>query len=327
MLRAISYCLFSVAILYPGLCFGSLFCVDVVGTPARLREAMITYGDVSLIRRQSESGINYLISSSDDNLSTLRKDATGLVISAQNAELRNTILNILESSRGQNSVIFADVNHLGLVNYFQGGSQSGDTYITAVAEALVNAAGDRGFVFRWGGDEFVIILSTTEAQVLQQFSANIAAQMSDSRGPAARVFHVQAQAMAQEYKSIMRARSFDEVPVHVWRKFYPQEIQMAQRDFSQFQRDYEPMAVQRMRQSRLRRPSVSLGAARNLGASVMALAEQAAEAAKKTYRQQMGLFSDLEKYLGRPSLYATTPQNATPRGVVPTIVIAEDPSL
>lgn len=66
-----------------------------------------------------------------------------------------------EKSKGDH-LVFIDVNNLGKVNYFKGGTQAGDEYLTAVSNSIrKNLRADDRF-FKNGGDELVIVLKTKD---------------------------------------------------------------------------------------------------------------------------------------------------------------------
>lgn len=69
-------------------------------------------------------------------------------------------------------VYFVDINNLKLVNDSLG-HDAGDRYISAVAYALINAAGAKDIVCRYGGDEFLLITSKDEINSLESGMKNL----------------------------------------------------------------------------------------------------------------------------------------------------------
>lgn len=61
------------------------------------------------------------------------------------------------------SLLFVDINRFKLVNDQQG-HEAGDRVLREVASFLVRNVREADFVFRWGGDEFLILMSCDEEQ-------------------------------------------------------------------------------------------------------------------------------------------------------------------
>lgn len=81
------------------------------------------------------------------------------------ARNRNSLEKKLRSMRGEGIDAYyflADVNNLKTTNDTSGHS-AGDELLQTVARVLTEAAGEDGMVFRYGGDEFVVLWSGTDA--------------------------------------------------------------------------------------------------------------------------------------------------------------------
>ena len=64
---------------------------------------------------------------------------------------------------GIHAVVIADIDHFKKIND-NFGHDCGDQVLKKVAQNLQNAVGERGFVSRWGGEEFLILLPETEIE-------------------------------------------------------------------------------------------------------------------------------------------------------------------
>jgi diguanylate cyclase (GGDEF)-like protein len=67
------------------------------------------------------------------------------------------------------SVLFVDVDRFKAINDTYG-HETGDRVLTAVAAFLARHVREADYLFRWGGDEFLLLLSCTEAQALRKGS-------------------------------------------------------------------------------------------------------------------------------------------------------------
>jgi diguanylate cyclase (GGDEF)-like protein len=70
----------------------------------------------------------------------------------------NLVCQILKRQNGDLAIAFVDINGLKKVNDSKG-HKAGDRIIIHVAESLKKAIRSSDFVARWGGDEFVIVLT------------------------------------------------------------------------------------------------------------------------------------------------------------------------
>jgi len=65
------------------------------------------------------------------------------------------------------SLVFVDVDHFKAINDSLG-HEAGDRVLKLVARVLVEHVRQADYVFRWGGDEFLILMSCTEEEARQQ---------------------------------------------------------------------------------------------------------------------------------------------------------------
>jgi len=66
-----------------------------------------------------------------------------------------------ETLNGIYSIILLDVDHFKRINDMMG-HNTGDHVLNALADILKKQIGEKGFVFRWGGEEFLILLPHSE---------------------------------------------------------------------------------------------------------------------------------------------------------------------
>lgn len=77
-------------------------------------------------------------------------------------KLENEFLNY-KKTKNKFSVIIADIDYFKKIND-NFGHDCGDQVLKKVAQNLRDAVGERGFVSRWGGEEFLILLPETEIE-------------------------------------------------------------------------------------------------------------------------------------------------------------------
>jgi len=79
-------------------------------------------------------------------------------------------------------VLLVDVDRFKSINDAYGHT-SGDACLRAVAEALLGAVRAADSCFRWGGDEFVVLLPATDLAAPREAAARAAAAVADRRAP------------------------------------------------------------------------------------------------------------------------------------------------
>ncbi len=112
----------------------------------------------------------------EDELRTLahRDTLTGL---PNRAFLDETLARVLTTSApGTVAVLFIDLDRFKLVNDAYGHT-AGDTLLTAMAQGLTTELGDAGTVSRFGGDEFVAVITETSAAAATAIAERLVATL------------------------------------------------------------------------------------------------------------------------------------------------------
>jgi diguanylate cyclase (GGDEF)-like protein len=65
------------------------------------------------------------------------------------------------------SILYIDIDHFKAIND-QRGHQTGDEVLKTVGAILRELTRQADYVFRWGGDEFLVLLSATEPEALNK---------------------------------------------------------------------------------------------------------------------------------------------------------------
>jgi diguanylate cyclase (GGDEF)-like protein/excisionase family DNA binding protein len=81
------------------------------------------------------------------------------------------------------SLMMVDLDRFKLVND-NFGHQAGNEFLRKIARAIVGASRDTDAVFRYGGDEFAVLLPHTDAQHVGPVADRIRRALSDTAGPA-----------------------------------------------------------------------------------------------------------------------------------------------
>jgi diguanylate cyclase (GGDEF)-like protein/PAS domain S-box-containing protein len=97
-------------------------------------------------------------------------DLTGL---PNRASLRDRLASLLRADeRSHHTVLFGDVDGLKVVND-EHGHRAGDAVLHTIAERLRSVLRPEDFVARVGGDEFVMIVATTDSATVEALQARI----------------------------------------------------------------------------------------------------------------------------------------------------------
>jgi diguanylate cyclase (GGDEF)-like protein len=130
--------------------------------------------ELSRLRRQNCSLLADLRTLREENLRLHRESRTDAGTGLANRRALSELCQVRVGARGSPwakcSTIFIDIDHFGDFNH-RYGDAAGDQALGAVAVALQAAARSQDFVFRKGGEEFVVILpevSGTEALAVAQ---------------------------------------------------------------------------------------------------------------------------------------------------------------
>lgn len=222
-------------------------------------------------------------------------------------------------------VIFADLNFLGKVNYFEKSYSAGDEYLIAFGEAMrrnlrLGKGGD--LMLKIGGDEFVFLIPISEGyleqpQAVQAFMDRLVQSVRHSREACA-VFSEQKRALAKEYRILRAANSFADLPDSFLLSALGNEfsISIASMNFSGFKEAYLARQFAKIVDQARFVASVSVGAAVVLpGAAYGTGLESAREDArlfKLDYKKRLGFSGgDLDKYgnQGHQTPSLPTPSN------------------
>jgi len=125
---------------------------------SRFRDIIIACQDISE-RKEAESKIEYM---------TYHDNLTGLY----NRSFFQRKVERLGAGEYPLSVIFIDVDHLKLINDAFG-HQLGDELLVHAAEVVQNSCREEDLVFRWGGDEIVILLPKTTAGEVEKIGSRL----------------------------------------------------------------------------------------------------------------------------------------------------------
>ncbi|MDR3608138.1 MAG: diguanylate cyclase [Oligoflexia bacterium] len=224
---------------------------------------------------------------------------------------RKLVKSVVERSIGKSSIIFIDVNNLGKVNYFQGGTESGDALLAALGSTIKANLRQNDLFFKTGGDEFVVIAQTTDPAQVKAVEERFVRGI-DSNPNARAIFRREVIAKANLYRSIAAARSPGELPAVVRDRLSLDELRLAASDFSALKNELLARQKQSLIDQARYRPSISIGSKVLLPgdtyASAKSIAEQQAAQVKLRYKQEIGL--DAAKYggtgtrVGAPNLKA-----------------------
>lgn len=267
--------------------------------------------DGKVITRTTENGkpVYYTITNGKAP-EKLSMDPSGFAINARDGANRQLALADITAAQtnGQGkATLFIDVNNLGKVNYFKAGSQAGDEYLGEVARIISEKTGGNGKVYRWGGDEFVVVLNETDKAKLRELNQSISdAVMSSPKLRA--IFSAEKKAAAERYKTLFTPHgkpnpitSYDELPAAYKDTLTPAEAAFAKRDFPAFRARVQEVDLNAIRDSAAIQPSISMGAALANGRKaddVLAAADAQAARVKKDYKSALGC-DDTKKYTGR----------------------------
>jgi GGDEF domain-containing protein len=207
-------------------------------------------------------------------------------------------------------VIFADLNFLGKVNYFEREYIAGDEYLVAFGKAMRNnlrlgKGGD--LMLKIGGDEFVLLLPIREGyldqpQGVQALLTRIVQSVHQSREAQA-IFTEQRRALARDYRMVNNAESFSDLTDNFLRAVFGNNWSLLKdsMSFDQFQDMYLELQLKKIINQSNYAASVSVGGAILLpGAEYrdgLMQATSDARAFKILYKEQLGFSpEDREKY-------------------------------
>lgn len=136
-------------------------------------QVMLMFGMVMLVTGQAQHELE--VANADLTRAQNRLEATARVDPLTSALNRRAFDAVIQERRrgggeGRGVVVVADLDDLKLLND-RHGHAAGDAALCLVAEALRACSRPGDLLFRWGGDEFVLLLdATTEGDARQRFS-------------------------------------------------------------------------------------------------------------------------------------------------------------
>lgn len=224
-------------------------------------------------------------------------DAKTLAIDA-NSTIGKEILNtMVKEKAGKGGLIFVDVNHLGKTNYFAGGTQAGDQYLTSVGESLRKGLRPGDMVFKNGGDELVVVLGSNSPQVIKQISQRMVNEV-DHNPQIRHIFRQEVKAAVQKYKELNKVSSADKLPASIKKTLSASETELARKNFKKFKETKLQEYKKDFTEQATYRGSISIGSSLvkpNEDLSmVLKRAEEQAARVKAEYKLRMG--HDISKY-------------------------------
>jgi diguanylate cyclase (GGDEF)-like protein/PAS domain S-box-containing protein len=133
------------------LMYGELTIIPHLDSDGRIVEYLGIVRDVSR-RRMYEAELTRLASTDD---------LTGVFNRRRGTELLAAAFNVHQRHERPLTLLMLDVDHLKMVND-TAGHQGGDVVLTGTAGCITETVGNDNVVARWGGDEFVVLLSDCE---------------------------------------------------------------------------------------------------------------------------------------------------------------------
>ena len=282
-------------------------------------------GDASLVEyTEPGSGAKYLrlesqIRGSDGKLQNVPREVqidrkTGAIDA--NSEMGRVVVEkaIQQSASGEKqSLIFIDINHLGVTNYYKGGTVTGDAYITAVGSVIKSTLGPKDLFFKLGGDELAILVKSTDPKEVRAVVEKISQGVAENPEAKA-IFKNEVVEKSARYKAVASATSVDQIPERVAAQLSDEQRALAQTAFPKFKESLlKDQLAQLTSQARFRATvstgSTEIGANDTFGTAIVRAEKQESES-KYQYKKKLGF--SLEKY-GGPAAPTNRPDlNAVP---------------
>lgn len=245
-------------------------------------------------------------------------DAKTHAIDANSAIGKTVMAEAVKAKQGTGSLVFIDVNHLGKVNYFKGGTQGGDKYLAAVAESLRKSLRPGDMVFKNGGDELVVVLGSNKPETVKAITQRMMNEV-DKNPKVREIFRQEVAGVAQKYRDVNKAHSYSDLPAGMKGSLTSEETILAKKSFSKFQSTKKQEFEAALKDQATYRGSVSVGSsllkpAENVE-SALARAEKQAAQVKAEYKSRLG--HDVSKYnVDSVQLY-TGPKWSPPQAMDP----------
>ena len=282
-------------------------------------------GDASLVEyTEPGSGAKYLklesqIQGSDGKIQNLAREVqidrkTGAIDA--NSEMGRAVIEkaVQLSANGEKqSLVFIDINHLGVTNYYKGGTVTGDAYITAVGSVIKSTLGPKDLFFKLGGDELAILVKSTDPKEVRAVVEKISQGVAENPEAKA-IFKNEVIEKSARYKAVASAASVDQIPERVAAQLSDEQRALAQSDFPKFKESLlKDQLIQLTSQARFRATvstgATEIGANDTFGTAIVRAEKQESES-KYQYKKKLGF--SLEKY-GGPAVPTNKPDlNAIP---------------
>ncbi|MES2801993.1 MAG: diguanylate cyclase [Bdellovibrionota bacterium] len=171
--------------------------------------------NVRLTRRsKTEFFVDYIFRVNDDprlKTTEVAMDYNGVIDAnlQSGREFLNSILNNKRHDKPNGAFVFIDVNNLGWMNKnFQDKMQAGDLYIFKTIDAIQQVVGEKGLVFRLGGDEFGIVLEIKSPEEVQKIMQDLQREI---HAKAHSLFLKETKRRVTEFRLIRQKRQSDEI--------------------------------------------------------------------------------------------------------------------
>ncbi len=224
-------------------------------------------------------------------------DAKTLAIDSNSAIGKEILGQMVKAHAGKASLIFVDVNHLGKTNYFAGGTQAGDQYLTSVAESLRKTLRPGDMVFKNGGDELVVVLGSNNPQVVKQISQRMINEV-DHNPIVRQIFRQEVKTAVQKYKDVNRAKNLNDLPDSLVSSLTKADVNLAKSNFENFKRLKLSEYKKEFKEQATYRGSISVGSSLIKSNEelpmVLKRAEEQASRVKAEYKIRTG--HDISKY-------------------------------
>ncbi|HLT22413.1 MAG TPA: GGDEF domain-containing protein [Bacteriovoracaceae bacterium] len=231
---------------------------------------------------------------------------------------REILEGLVENQAGKGSLVFIDINHLGKVNYFAGGTQTGDKYLSSVSEALQKSLRPGDMIFKNGGDELVVVLNSNDSNVVKGISQRMIKEV-DNHPQVRSLFRREVKDLSQQYKDLNKADQVDALPKSVRDRLSVNDIAEAHKDFDVFKTKQLERLKEDMMEQASYRGSISIGSAlirsEDTLSSTLTRAEAQASKVKAEYKQRLG--HDIGKYNVTPEELTNIRKWSPPQALSP----------
>ncbi len=225
---------------------------------------------------------------------------------------------MIKEKAGKGSIVFVDVNHLGKANYFDGGTQTGDRYLSSVSESLNKAMRPGDMLFKNGGDELVVVIASNQPKVVKNISQRMINEV-DMNENVRQIFRHEVKKSVQNYRDLNKAKELEQLPSSLMGSLSPSELELARRDFSGFKESKLKEIKKEFQDQASYRGSISVGSSLIDSSDelplVLSRAEAQASKVKAEYKSRLG--QDVSKYNVEDIPLSTTRKWSPPQALDP----------